>query len=84
MGELTYDDVGMLNRKVLVTAPIPNNLLKNIIIVQHNKIRHLINYLPIERFAWSIDHNIIIFPAQHSCTKREGGEKILHKDLFYI
>lgn len=62
MGELTDGNIAMLNGKVM-TAPILNNLLKNIFIIQYNKTKYLMNYLQIERFAWSIGHNIIIFPA---------------------
>ncbi len=83
MGELTHGDVAMLNRKV-VTALTLSDPLKNIVIVQRNKTRHLINRLQIERFARSVGHDIIIFPAQHSRTKREGRENVLHKDLFSI
>ncbi len=83
MRELTHDNDAMLNGKV-VTSLTLNDPLKNIVIVQRNKIRHLIHCLQIERFAQSVGHDIIIFPAQHSCTKREGGENILHKNLFSI
>ena len=58
--------------------------LNNIVIIQQNKTRHLINRLQIERFAHSVGHNIVIFRAQHSRTKREGGKVILQKDLFSI
>ncbi len=83
MRELTHGDVAMLHRKA-VTALTLSDPLKNIVIVQRNKTRHLINRLQIERFAWSVGHDIIIFPAQHSRIKREGGENVLHKDLFFI
>ncbi len=81
MGELTHGNVAMLNRKV-VTALTLRDPLKNIVIIQRNKTRHLINRLQIGRFARSVGHDIIIFPAQHSCTKREGEENVLYKDLF--
>ncbi len=80
---LTQADVLMLNEKV-VTGLILNDPLNNIVIVQWNKTRHLINRLQIERFARSIGHDIVIFPAQYSHTKREGGKVILQKDLFPI
>ncbi len=83
MGELTHGNVAMLNGKV-VTALTLNDLLKNIVIVQRNKTKHLINCFQIERFAQSVDHDIIIFPAQHNRIKREGRENVYHKDLFFI
>ncbi len=75
-GELTEADVSILNEKV-VTSPILNNLLNNIVIVPQNKIRHLINRLQIKRFAHFVDHNIVIFPAQHSHTRKEELKAIL-------
>lgn len=83
MGALTQADVSKLNEKV-VTGLTLSDPLNNIVIVQRNKTRHLINRLQIERFARSVGHDIVIFPAQHSRTKREGGEAILQKDLFSI
>lgn len=81
--KLTFGDVAIFNGK-LVTILILNDLLKNIVIVQCNKIGHLISYLQIEGFAWSVGYNIIIFLAQHSQTKREGEKNILHMDLSSI
>ncbi len=83
MEKLIYNNIAILNRKI-VTVLTLNDPLKNIFIVKCNKTRHLINCFQIERFAWSIGHNIIIFSAQYSCTKREKEENILHKDLFSI
>ena len=73
----------MLNEKV-VTGLTLSDPLNNIVIVQQNKTRHLINCLQIERFARSVGHDIVIFPAQYSHTKRERGKIILQKDLFSI
>ena len=46
--------------------------------------KHLINSLQIERFTHFVDHDINIFPTQHSCTKNEEGEAIRQNDLFLI
>ncbi len=61
-----------------------NDPLNNIVIVQQNKTRHLINCLQMKRFARSVSHNIVIFPAQHNRTRREERKAILQKDLFSI
>lgn len=73
----------MLNNRV-VTVLTLNNLFKNIIIVQKNKIKHLINKLYIKRFAQNTGQNIVIFPLKHSYTKKNGGKSLLYKDLFLI
>ncbi len=73
----------MLNEK-LVTDLTLSDLLNNIVIVQQNKTRYLINRLQIEKFAHFIDHDIVIFAAQHSRTRRERGKVILQKNLFFI
>ncbi len=83
IGKWTYDDVAMFHGKVVIVL-ILNDPLKNIVIVQRNKTRHPINCLQIERFAQSVGHDIIIFPAQHSRTKREKRKNIFQKNLFSI
>lgn len=80
---MTHDNITMLNRKV-VTVLTLNDLLKNIVIIQYNKIKHLINCLQIERFTYFIVYNIIIFLTQHSHTEKEERENICHKNLFSI
>ena len=83
MGVLTQADVSILNEKVVIGLT-PSDPLNNIVIMQCNKTRHLINCLQIERFDFFVGHDIVIFLAQHSCTKREEREAILQKDLFSI
>ena len=73
----------MLNEKV-VTGRTLSHPLNNIIIVQRNKTKHLINCLQIEKFARSVGHNIITFPAQYSHTRREERKTIIQKDWFSI
>ena len=70
IGALTQADVSILNEKI-VTGLTLSDLLNNIVIVQCNKIKHLISRLQIERFTRFVGHDIVIFPAQHSHTKRE-------------
>lgn len=62
MEALTLADISMLNSKV-VTALTLNDPLKNIVIVQQNKTKHVINRLQIERFACSVSRDIVIFLA---------------------
>lgn len=76
MKALTQADILILNEKI-VTSLTLSDPLNNIIIVQCNKIKYLINCLQIERFAYFVSHNIVIFPAQHSHTKKEKREAIL-------
>ena len=83
MGAFTQADVSILNGKVVIGLTL-NDSLNNIVIVQRNKTKDLINRFQIERFARFVGYDIVIFPAQHSCTKKEGREAILQKDLFPI
>ena len=80
---LTQADVSILNKKVVIGL-ILSDPLNKIVIIQQNKTRYLINRLQIERFSCFVGHDIVIFPAQHSCIKKEGGKVILQKDLFSI
>lgn len=73
----------MFNNRV-VTVFTLKNLLKNIIIVQRNKIQHLINRLQIKKFTQNAGRDIVIFPAKHSYTKKYDGKSLLYKDLFPI
>lgn len=82
-GALTQHDVTILNDKV-VTKFTLQDPLQNIVIVQRNKTRHLINRLQAERFARRVGRDIIIFPAEHSHTKKDGGKSIIHRDVFQI
>lgn len=76
MTALIQVNISILSKKV-VTSLTLSDLLNNIVIVQCNKTRHLINRLQIERFAHFVCYDIIIFPAQHSRTKKEEGKTIL-------
>ena len=82
-GALTQDDVMILKDRV-VTQFTLQDPLKNTVIVQRNKTRHLINRLQAERFARRVGRDIIIFPAEHSHSKRDGGLSVIHRDVFRI
>lgn len=60
---LTQVDILILNEKMMIGL-ILDNSDNNIIIVQYNKIQHLINCLQIEKFACSAGYDIVIFLAQ--------------------
>lgn len=77
MGALTQADISIFNEKV-VTGLALSDPLNNIVILQRNKTRHLIIFLQIQKFACFIGHDIVIFPAQQSHTKREE-EKLSYK-----
>lgn len=53
-----------------------------IIVVQKNKICHLINRLQIEKFAHANNWDIIIFPAKYYQTKKDDSNLIQHELLF--
>lgn len=69
-GPLTQADISILNEKIVTVLRL-TNLLNNIVIVQWNKIRHLINHFWIERFTCSISYNIVI--------SKERKKKLLTK-----
>lgn len=80
---LTVEDITNLNNRVITMLKV-NNLFNNIVFVQCNKMRHLINCLQIERYSRSISNDIIIFLALYIYTKKVSGKEILHKDFFSL
>ena len=82
-GSLTDADVTNLNSKVAADFPL-DDLLKNTVIVQRNKTRHMINRLQAERFACQTGRDLIIFPAHHSHSRKNRGEPIIHRDVVKI
>ena len=73
--KLDYWDVITLNQRVAIKLPT-SGALDTVIMVQKNKTRHLINRLQIEKFAYANNQDIIIFPAKHYQTKKDGGNLI--------
>lgn len=82
-GTLNDQDVKTLNRQVAVTLPIPGSP-ETIIVVQTNKIRHLLTRLQIEQYARVNRQDIIIFPALHLRNKMNGAEIVQHEILFNL
>ena len=80
-GELNLEDVDTLNDRVATNLPISQSM-DSVVVVQKNKTRHLVNRLQIERFARSQNQDILLFPAEHFRTKKDGGRIVEHEDLF--
>ncbi len=82
-GSLTDTDVTILNSKVAKEFPL-HDPLKNTVIVQRNKSRHMINRLQAKQFACHTGRDLIIFPAHHTDNRKNGGESIIHRDIIKI
>ena len=68
----------------VATHLLDSDFADTIIIVQKNKIRHLINRLQAENFARSHNMDLILFLAEHSRNKKDGGNLIQHEDLLSV
>ncbi len=82
-GLLNNDDVAILNSKVAVTILILNPD-EQVVIVQRNATRYTINWIQIKRFAKAHNRDVIIFPSEHSRTKKDGGQIVDDTDLLTI
>lgn len=82
-GLLDNNDVAVLNNKVASSLPI-HSPDENVVIVQQNATRHTINRLQIRRFAKTNNRDVILFPAQHTRTKKDGGQIVEDADLLTI
>ncbi len=82
-GSLTDADVTILNNKVAKVFPL-HDPLKNTVIIQKNKSRHMINRLQVERFARHTGRDSIIFPAYHAYNRKNGRELIIYHDIIKI
>lgn len=67
---MTNHNVTMLNNKV-VTLFTFQDPLKNIVIVQRIKTRHMINRVQSEQFARQMGRDLTMFLAQHLHTKNQ-------------
>ncbi len=82
-GLLNNDDVTILNSKVAVTIPILNPD-EQVVIVQQNATQYTINRIQIKRFVKAHNRNVIFFPAEHSHTKKNGGQIVDDTDLLTV
>lgn len=80
---LTNANIINLNSKMAVDFPL-HDLLKNTVIVQRNKTRHMINRLQAEQFARGTGRDFIIFLAQHSHNRKNPGDPIIYHDVVKI
>ena len=76
-------DIDTLNSRIASSIPI-NDINKNIVIVQQNAIKHIINKFQIKRFAQVNGQDVIFFLRQHSGTKKEGGQVVENRELLLI
>ncbi len=80
---LNLADVNTFNTRV--ATHIPNSDFNDIVVViQKNRIRHLINCLHAQNFAFSQNLDLIFFPVEHSRNKKDGGNLIQHNDLLDV
>ncbi len=82
-GLLNNNDVVILNSKVAVTIPILNPD-EQVVIVQRNGTRHTINRIQIKQFAKAYNRNVILFLAEYSRTKKDGGQIDDDTDLLTV
>ena len=82
-GLLNNDDVDILNSRIASSIPI-DDVNKNVVIIQRNATRHIINRLQIKRFAQANGRDVIIFPGQHTRTRKEGGQVVKDRELLTI
>ncbi len=82
-GLLNNNDATILNSKVAVTILILN-LDEQVVIVQRNATRHIINQIQIKRFAKAHNRDVILFPTEHSCIKKDGGQIVDDTNLLTV
>lgn len=78
---LNIEDIYTLDKRVATELPI-SRLLNAVIVVQKNKIRHLINWLQIEQFAYANNQDILIFLAEYYRLKKDGRNLVWHELCF--
>ena len=82
-GLLNLEDVNILNAQV-ATYLSNSDFNDTVIVVQKNKTIYLINRLQAQNFALSQNLDLILFLAEHSRNKKDGGNLIQHKDLLGV
>jgi len=81
-GMLTATDVATLNKRVIQSLPLGDDL-ESVCVTRTNQLRHHINRLQIQRFAEIRGQDIYVFPAKHHRTKKRklGKQKKSDRDL---
>lgn len=80
---LNNNDVDILNSRVASSIPINKNN-KNIVIVQQNAIRDIINKLQIKYFIQANKQDIILFLDKHFQTRKKGSQIVKGRKLLTI
>ena len=74
-GLLNLKDVNFLNAQVATHLP-NSDFADIIIIIEKNKMRHLINCLQAENFAYSHNINLIFFSTKYSRNRKDRNNLI--------
>lgn len=80
---LITKDLINLNSRIVIMLKV-DDPINNIVIIQCNKMRYLINCLQIERYACFVGSDIIIFLVLHTYIPKASGKAILYKKLFSL
>lgn len=72
-----------LNSRVTIKNFL-HDLLKNTLLVQRNKMRHIINQLQVKWFARYTDQDFIIFPTQYSHSRKNSGKSIIYCNIIEL
>lgn len=80
---LNNNSIEIFNNKITYWILI-NNVNKNVVIVQSNVTRHLINKVSIKRFTQANKWDIIIFLEKHPELKEKRGQVVEDKELLII
>ncbi len=54
------------------------------VIVLRNATRHTINRIQMKQFAKTHNRDMILFPAEHLCTKKDGNQIVDNIDLLTV
>ncbi len=82
-GLLKINNVNILNAWV-ITHLLNFDFNDIIVVIQKNKIRHLINRLHTQNFAFSQNLDLILFFAKYSWNKKDGSNLIQYEDLLDV
>lgn len=80
---LNNDNIDSFNSRI-TTSILINNIDKNIIIVQRNAIKYIINKLLIKCFTQAHKQDIIFFSNKHSQIRKKGSQIVENRELLAI
>ena len=82
-GFLIINNVTNLNSKISADFFL-YDLLKNTVIIQRNKTRHMINWLELEQFAYQTGYDFIIFIAHYFYNRKNRNKLIIYCNFVKI